>query len=240
MIDIKVIASGSDGNCTCLTGNFGEKILCDVGVPLKKIFSDLDFMNPDYAIVTHEHGDHAHLPAIKTLLERGTQVYMTEGTKKALRLSKRHNLHIFKADLLMEPLSIGSCKMLAVSSDHDAAEGIVFQVYDNEDRVLYSTDTVNTPNWGLGKLFTKMIIETNFAIDALENSDVEFFLKERIKNNHSSIEKVVKYFEHLKNLNELDALKEIHLIHISKRHGNGEEFKTAIQKVVGDIPIYPH
>ena len=60
MIDVKVIASGSSGNCTCLTANFGEKILCDVGVPLKKIFSDLDFMNPDYAIVTHEHGDHAH------------------------------------------------------------------------------------------------------------------------------------------------------------------------------------
>ena len=166
---------------------------------------------------------------------------MTEGTKKALRLGKRHNLHTFKADLLMEPLSIGSCKMKALRSQHDAAEGIVFQVYDNEDRVLYSTDTVNTPIWNFGeKLFTKMIIETNFAVDALENSDVEFYLKERIKNNHSSIERVVEHFEYMKQYHELDALKEIHLIHISKRHGNGEEFKTAIQKVVGDIPIYAH
>lgn len=241
MIDVKVIASGSSGNCTCLTTSEGEKILCDVGVPLKKIFSELDFMNPDYAIVTHEHGDHAHLPAIKTLLERGTQVYMTEGTKKALKLDNRHNLHTFKAGWTEPPLTIGSCKMEALGAQHDAAEPIVFYISDEDDKVLYLTDTRQEAHWFSKRPYTKIIIETNFSVDALENSAIEHSRKERILKTHLSIETAVGFFEYIrdhKDGNRLDALKEIHLIHISKRHGNGEEFKAAIQKVVGDIPIY--
>ena len=240
MIDINVIASGSSGNCTCLTTSSGEKILCDIGIPLKKIFAAIKFENPDYVIVTHEHSDHAHLPAIKSLLERGTQIYMTLGTRDALKLKNHYNLHTFKADLAMTPVQIGSCQLLALNSIHDAQEPIVFEIFDADDRILYATDTHLMPIFANKKAFTKIIIETNFDSATLEKSSIENFRKDRIFATHLSIDKALGYFNGLKELGELDALKEVHLIHISKLHGDGSDFKKSIQKIIGDIPIYPH
>ena len=240
MIDINVIASGSKGNCTCLTTSAGEKILCDVGICLKKILPAIDYQTPDYAIVTHEHCDHANIPAIKSLLERGTHFYMTLGTRNALNLKNRHNLHTFKAEWTMPPLRVGSCQVFALNSVHDAAEPIVFHISDEDDKVLYMTDTMQEHHWFSERPYTKIVIETNFAPEVLQASSIENYRKERIAKYHLSIERAVRFFEYIRDRNRLDALKEIHLIHISKMHGDGAEFKKRIQKVVGDIPIYPH
>jgi len=244
MLEVKVLASGSDGNCTLIKTSAGENILCDVGVSLKKVNKPMKFAPIDYAIVTHEHKDHAYLPAIKTLLANGTEVYMTAGTQKALELDDRHNLHIFKAQLDMTPINVGSCRLKALMSQHDAAEGIVFKIYDADDSILYSTDTKRPPLFNDGGAFTKMIMEANFSESVLAESAIDDFQKKRIANNHTSMERLVSHFEHLQKykhtkFDELYRLKEIHLIHISKRHGDGSDFKAALEKVI-DVPIFTH
>lgn len=240
MIDIKVIASGSSGNCTCLTTDKGEKILCDVGIPLKKILPELDYENPDYAIITHEHGDHAHIPAIKALLERGTQVYMTQGTRDALKLGSRHNLHTLKKGIL-EEFKLGSFKVWALGASHDANEPIVFQISDDDDRVLFATDTMHPPLWSCGyDKHTKIILETNFSESVLAESALDDSQRYRIWRNHISVERVQGYFKDRKKYDEMEQLKEVHLVHISTRHGDGAEFKNLIQEIIGDIPIYAH
>lgn len=230
MMKVKVLASGSSGNCTLIKTSSGENILCDVGVTLKKIFPAMNFEPIDFAIITHEHSDHAQLPAIKKLLAIGTEVYMTAGTQKALKLEDRHNLHVLK---VMTPIEIGSCRLVAQKSIHDAAEGIVFKLYDADDVILYSTDTKFPA--GDNSDCTKMIMEANFSESALAKSEIDANQKERISNNHTSIERLVNYLEN----QELQRLKEIHLIHISKRHGDGAEFKSALKKVI-DVPIFTH
>ena len=240
MIDINVIASGSSGNCTLVTTSAGEKILFDVGIAYKKFAEITGYV--DYAIITHEHTDHAHLPAIKKLLENGTDVYMTKGTRDALELEKRHNLHTFTANLEMPSLRLGSCKLKALGAMHDAAEPIVFQIYDDDDRVFYSTDTRHPTNWcGEDNVFTKVLIEANFSEPVLLASDIDKWRKERVFNNHTSIERVIGHFEHQKKyvgtrFDELYKLKEIHLIHVSKDNGNAEIFKAALEAVM-DVPI---
>jgi len=74
------------------------------------------------------------------------------------------------------------------------------------------------------------LIETNFSEQDLKNSSIDENQKRRIAENHLSIEKAVKFLEST----DLSECKEIYLIHISERHGDGEEFKNLIQKVVGD------
>lgn len=239
-----MIASGSKGNCTCATTSDGKKILLDAGIPYKKIADKVGYV--DYAIITHEHGDHAHLPTIKKLLANGTDIYMTKGTRDKLKLENRHNLHTFTADIIMPPLRIADCWLKGLKAYHDAAEPIVIQLYDAEDRVLYATDTKHPPNWcGEENAFTKVLMEANFSEPVLAESEIEESRKNRVYENHCSIERVIEHFAHLKKyegtkLDVLPKLKEIHLIHISKCHGNAENFKAMLGKVINDKPIYTH
>ncbi len=234
MLDIKVIATGSSGNCTLIKSSTGRKILIDVGVPYKKICEEAGYV--DYAIITHEHCDHAHKPAIKKLLENGTDVYMTRGTRDALKLTNRHNLHTFTADLLMPALRLGSCRLKALRAKHDAAEPIVIQLYDGEDRILYATDMREPPNWtGEDNAFTKIMIEANYSEPVLMGSNLEGWRKTRVYENHCSIERVIEF----QNREQYEGLKEVHLMHISKQNGDAEQFKTMLERVI-DKPIYAY
>lgn len=68
MIDIKVLASGSKGNCY-LIDNGETKLLLDAGIPFNQIQIGCDFHVSDISgcLVSHRHGDHAK--AIKDLLK---------------------------------------------------------------------------------------------------------------------------------------------------------------------------
>lgn len=241
---LKVIASGSKGNCTWLKSAAGENILLDAGIPHKKIVESMNFENVDYALITHEHGDHANKMTIQTLLERGTEVYMTEGTRFSLKLDKRHNLHIFHSQIDMPLVEIGSCKFNSLRAKHDASEPTIFSIFIDGERLMYATDTRDVPIWNDGRAFTILMIETNFSAEDLEQSTIDEYQKKRIYENHLSIENALRYFNWLKTYDsltgEFSQLKEIHLLHISKRHGDGAEFKAKIAEVVGDIPIYTH
>lgn len=232
MLSVKVVASGSTGNCTALKSSAGEMILLDAGVTMKKLLSALEYKMADYVLITHEHCDHAFLPAVRKLLTNGAEMYMTAGTKEALKLTARHNLKTFKAGLNMSPIKLGGCEMVALKVHHDAAEPVAFNVYDGEDSILYATDMKEPPESG-GTTFTKIIIEANHSERTLaRNIQFEWRIK-RVGENHTSIERLIKWFKGHK----FPFLKEVHLIHISKQNGNGEMFKSALEKVI-DVPIY--
>lgn len=223
MIDVKVIASGSGGNCTVLTSD-STTILLDAGIKFSTIQQALNFRNPTAVLITHEHGDHAHKPTIKEFLKRGVEILMTRGTAEALKLEPRHNLCYCSANVnaLVAPCFI-SCEPV----QHDAAEPVSFTVNDGADEVVYITDTgwlSLERAWGV----TKLLIETNFDSDALTESGINEKLKERILGNHLSIEQVVSVLE----MADLPRLKEIWLMHISERHGKGEEFRRRVEAVV--------
>ena len=59
---MKVLASGSTGNCTYVE-TFDHKILIDAGISRKTIENELNnigvsFMEIDTLLITHEHDDH--------------------------------------------------------------------------------------------------------------------------------------------------------------------------------------
>lgn len=236
MIRVNVLASGSKGNCTAVTTN-AEIILLDVGVNFGTLQRALNFKNPISVFLTHEHSDHVNKSTLAELLKRGVEVYMTEGTAQALKLKPRHNLKIF------EPLGVGYFEQdilndeITVYADkvaHDAAEPVGFWVeapvdaYGNRSGVVaYVTDTDEVPYEILPQI---MIIEANHDTETLLAADIDAHQKQRILHNHLSIEKVAKYFKNA----DKEFLQEVHLIHISKRHGNAEKFRQIVQEIVGD------
>jgi phosphoribosyl 1,2-cyclic phosphodiesterase len=86
MVRFTVLASGSKGNCTVVTGG-KTRILVDAGLSCRELFrrmrlADEDPSTLDAIIITHEHSDHvAGLGVAARKL--GIPVYFTEGTHRA-------------------------------------------------------------------------------------------------------------------------------------------------------------
>lgn len=220
MIDIKILASGSSGNAYLLTR--GEtRILFDCGLPYKKLLQLLDFKLPDAVLVTHEHQDHAK--AAKDFINHGVDVFMTKGTAAALELEENHRLILIDDDENFSPDD--NFEFWAFKVDHDATEPTNFLITDGEDEILYLTDLGEVPNF-IHLDATKILLETNFSENELKNSSLDEKQKKRIFENHLSFEKATDFFKR----SDLSAVKEIYLIHISKRHGDAEKFKSVVEK----------
>ena len=86
MVRFTVLASGSKGNSTVVTGG-KTRILVDVGLSCRELFrrmrlADEDPATLDAIIVTHEHSDHVAGLAV-TARKLGIPVYFTEATHRA-------------------------------------------------------------------------------------------------------------------------------------------------------------
>ena len=222
MIDIEVLATGN----SYLLRSGETRILLDCGLSYKKTLKLLDFKLPTAVMVTHEHKDHAKAAA--DFIKHGVDVYMTCGTAMALGLEENHRLHLIESDSIA--IETDSTQVESFEVKHDAAEPVNFLISEKEDKILYLTDLGEVPRFNCLDA-TKILIETNFEDETLRRSKkLDFYQTIRIKENHLSIEKAMKFLES----SDLSECKEIYLIHISARHGDGEEFKNLIQKVVGE------
>jgi phosphoribosyl 1,2-cyclic phosphodiesterase len=86
MVRFTVLASGSKGNSTVVTGG-RTRILVDAGLSCRELFRRMKLAGEDPAtldaiIITHEHSDHVGGLAV-TARKLGIPVYITEGTHRA-------------------------------------------------------------------------------------------------------------------------------------------------------------
>jgi phosphoribosyl 1,2-cyclic phosphodiesterase len=86
MVRFTVLASGSKGNSTVVTGG-RTRILVDAGLSCRELFRRMALAGEepetlDAIIVTHEHSDHVSGIAV-TARKLGIPVYFTEGTHRA-------------------------------------------------------------------------------------------------------------------------------------------------------------
>lgn len=86
MVRFTVLASGSKGNCTIISGG-RTRILVDAGLSCRELFRRMkiageDPLSLDAIIITHEHQDHVNGLAV-TARKIGIPVYFTEATHRA-------------------------------------------------------------------------------------------------------------------------------------------------------------
>jgi phosphoribosyl 1,2-cyclic phosphodiesterase len=86
MVRFTVLASGSKGNCTVVSGG-RTRILLDAGLSCREHFRRMrlageDPETLDAIVITHEHSDHVSGLAV-TARKLGIPVYFTEGTHRA-------------------------------------------------------------------------------------------------------------------------------------------------------------
>jgi len=86
MVRFTVLASGSKGNCTVLSGG-RTRILVDAGLSCRELFRRMQLAGEEPAtlnaiVITHEHQDHVNGLAV-TARKLGIPVYFTEATHRA-------------------------------------------------------------------------------------------------------------------------------------------------------------
>jgi phosphoribosyl 1,2-cyclic phosphodiesterase len=86
MVRFTVLASGSKGNSTVVSGG-RTRILVDAGLSCKELFRRMKLAGEepetlDAIVITHEHSDHINGLAV-TARKLGIPVYLTEGTHRA-------------------------------------------------------------------------------------------------------------------------------------------------------------
>lgn len=235
MIDIKIIGSGSSGNCYLANIN-GTQLLLECGLPFKTIQKALNFKlsKIEACLVTHEHIDHSK--AVKDLLKNSIDVYATKGTFDALNVKSHRAISFLKdkEDTYCYKFFNRFC-VLPFQAIHDAQEPVSFYIQDvhTKESLLFVTDTAympyKIPNVDILMVecnYVKNVINTN-----LKNESLNLILRNRIVKNHMSLETLLNA---LKQAN-LSNLKKIYVLHLSDTNSQEKVILEAIQKQTGVI-----
>jgi len=226
-MDLKVIGTGSKGNCYILE-NDSEALIIEAGVNIKAIKQALNFnVNKVVGcIVSHEHMDHAK--SINELCKTGIKTYASKGTFSSLNIDNHKSISIENKRLV----NIGNFKVMPFDVQHDAAEPFGFIIKHNEcGNVLFLTDTFYSAY--TFKNLNNIIIEANFSkkiIDAKVKAGASpDFLRNRILKSHLSLENCVEALSK----NDLSKVNNIVLIHLSDTNSNEVEFKATVENATG-------
>lgn len=226
MMRFDVLASGSGGNCYRISDGQTE-LLLECGISLRQIREGLDFGLSSIAgcLLSHEHLDHSK--ACGPVLYTGVDIYASQGTIDALGLSG-HRVHAVK---VLHPFTIGTWTVLPFDTEHDAAEPLGFVLTSGADKALFATDTAYIRYRIPG--LTHVLIECNYDLDVLNRSvregKVQPVVKRRIVRNHMSLQRVKDFLQ----ANDLSAVRQIWLLHLSNDNSDAERFKHEIQQITG-------
>lgn len=229
MIEVRVLASGSRGNCYWVTDG-STPLLLECGIGWKEIQKGLNFQTSQIAAVllSHEHGDHAK--SVTDAIKAGLDVYASGGTLEALGIVS----HRLKAVKAREQLKVGTWTILPFETEHDAVEPLGYLIVNNaEDKLLYATDTYYIRYRFRG--LTHIMVECNYSIDILRdnvvNGTVPVELKNRLLRSHFGLHNVKGFLR----ANDLSKVQEIWLLHLSDGNSDADRFKKEIQELTGKM-----
>jgi len=231
MIDFKSYASSSAGNLYTVTDG-GTKVMIECGLSYPKIRKALNFETSSIAgtLLTHFHADHS--AGAKDVILRGIDLWASKQTIEACALTG-HRVHSVEP---LKPFSIGSWQVVGIDVKHDT-EGCFAWLMTNQkgESLLFATDlaymTYRFPRLSV------LAIEANFDEDIIRGNvasgEVDRMVKRRTYANHMSLQRVASFLH----ANDLSALREVHLLHLSEKNSSADDFKLAVQRITG-CPVY--
>ncbi len=232
MIDIKVLASGSSGNCYYVTDG-STPLLLECGISIADIRRGLDYQlsSVEGCLITHEHNDHAR--AVKDMMKAGIDCYLSSGTKDSLGLNSHRAITIKHCQVF----NIGTWHVMPFDVIHDSVEPVGYLLISGTDKVLFITDTGAIPSPFQIQGLTHVLIECNYSPKIIEknaqNGLIPPSTKRRIESSHLSLNQTKEFFMSV----DLDSIQEIWLIHLSNDNSDESMFKRAIQAITAK-PVF--
>ncbi|PID40884.1 MAG: MBL fold metallo-hydrolase [Proteobacteria bacterium] len=241
-ISVCVLASGSRGNATYLSGG-QTAILIDAGlsgieIQRRMVTRGLDPASLDAILVTHEHSD--HIQGVGVLARRfGLTVHINDETLQASQrtLGKLADVQPFACGTTF---SIGQLSIHPFSISHDAADPAGFTITANGTKVGVATDLGIATNVVKTHLAAcdALILEANHDPRMLIDGPYSWPLKQRIqgRGGHLSNEDAALLLEELRH----DGLSHVILAHLSEENNAPEIARKTIETVLREFPAKVH
>lgn len=150
---------------------------------------------------------------------------MTSETAQALEFDG-HRLKIIEP---FKQFEVAGFSVLPFEIQHDVP-GVGFLIQNGSDKLVYATDTFYVKQ--LFKGLTIIAVECNYSKQTLA-TDLNQVRLQRLYKSHFSLENVIKFLK----ANDLQKVREIHLLHLSRDNADPDYFKSKIEKTVGK-PVY--
>jgi phosphoribosyl 1,2-cyclic phosphodiesterase len=218
MARLKVLGSGSSGNCYLLECK-EESLILEAGFNYKDILNFIGFDLGRIAgvLVSHEHNDHAK--GLMGCMDAGLDVYASNGT------FSRFERQIFDFEILHDSQvkKIGGFKVYPFAVHHDANEPLNFLIHHQEfGTLLFVTDTCYLDQTFSG--LNHIIIESNYSKEFMNCS-----YQDRVIRSHMSLETAIETLQ----ANDLSKVKTITLCHLSDKNSNEKVFVEQVQRATG-------
>ena len=212
---LKVIGTGSRGNCLAVYDSRGKYILLDVGISMKNILKGVDYNTHDCvaAFVSHIHQDHSK--AIDDCIKYAIPVYANEEVCKK-----------YPKCNLIDRLNVGNFSGFQVHTfgvAHDVKNNAFTIDTIDGIRILYATD-MSSVQW-CSKNVNYAVIECNYSEEDLIYNIIEDEESRSKYYNHFELNKCIHYLKHGIYNTELRG---IFLWHMSKTN---IDVKKAVEKV---------
>lgn len=206
---LKVLSSGSKGNCYVLTDNNGRRLLLDVGIQYKKILNGIGYelLSIDAVCVTHCHKDHS----------------LSEN-EFLLRCIPTYRPYIFQDSYTKQQKCFGNYRVTAFSLEHDVPCYGFLITHPEMGKMIYITDTAYCKY--RFKEVNHILVECNYDERMLSE---DYAAHGHVLHDHMEIQTTCRFLQS----NSSDALRNVVLCHLSSE--NISE-KTAMDEVSQILP----
>ena len=183
--EIYMLNSSSKGNC-CLIRNGGDLFLIDAGVSAKRIRSAVGELGYDLSsvrciLLTHEHSD--HVAGLETLYHSLTVPLYAPSLcfPELSRIAPSAVPYLTPGDHGMT-ISLGETKIYPVKTPHDSLGSVGFRMSFGDENFAYFTDIGHLTETLVRAMSgcRRVVIESNYDPDMLENGPYPYPLKLRI------------------------------------------------------------
>ena len=230
-MELKILGSSSDGNCYVFD-NGKEALVLECGISFKEVKKavNFDISRIVGCLVSHEHGDHAKY--VQKFVDARIPLYMSLGTFNGIKEPVKYPIGILKLLIAGNQKTIGAFKVLPFNTQHDAAEPFGFLIHHPEmGTTLFATDTYYLAHTFNG--LNNILIECNYRLDILEanveHGTIPEAQRDRTLLSHLSFDTCLEMLL----ANDLSAVNNIVLIHLSDGNSNALEFQQGIHEATG-------
>ncbi|MFA6710583.1 MAG: MBL fold metallo-hydrolase [Candidatus Methanomethylophilaceae archaeon] len=231
MLEVHVLASGSDGNCAVV--QFEDRaVMIDAGLSYKRTkelmnVSGIDETAIDALLITHEHSDHI-CGAGAVARKLGIPVMCNQNTFNAGSFGKVD----YSPIVTLHGFTVAGMNILPLPTSHNAAEPNAFLLDTEDGKVLVATDT--------GRLTYQVehalseadiaIIEANYDKHMLDVGPYPLRLRQLIDSEVGHMSNVACAEAIKKTMNEK---RQIFLAHLSKKNNTPDTARETVSEITG-------
>ena len=219
---LRVLSSGSSGNCYVVEADNGKRILLDVGIAYANILPELgyDLMSVEGIFVTHRHKDHSK--ALDKFIHYGVPCFGNDD------LASRYVGCI----TMPKVIRTDNFKVQSFAVEHDVPNNAFIVDLEACHRLLYITDSSYITQ--RVKSVKTALIECNYDNEYLMKREMQNIVSRSHPENHLELYDCAEY------INEINdgSLERVVLCHLSSENIVEQHAVDIIREQTGIAEVY--